>query len=371
MVKKEENSADRKFMEIALDLATKGHTSPNPRVGCVIVKNGKIVGKGYHKRAGMKHAEIEALLDAGKDANGSTMYVTLEPCNHYGRTPPCTKAILKAGVKKVIAAMEDPNPLVSGKGLEELRKGGVVTECGLLEEEVVRLNKGYNKYMKTGLPFVTLKMAMSLDGKVATKTGDSKWISGKKSRKLVHEMRSNSDAVMVGVGTVLSDNPRLTSRIRDGKDPLRIVIDTLLKSPVDSNIFNDSNCLVVTSSLADDAKRKMFEKNGIDVLVIGASGGGIHLMDVMRVLGKRGIQSILIEGGPNIAGSAIDEGIVDELVLFIAPKLIGGESAPGPIHGLGSALVSDAVPINILGVERVGEDIMISASLTNTKNGNR
>jgi len=349
------------FMKKALELAEGAFTSPNPMVGCVIVKNSRIVGQGYHKRAGKPHAEIEALKKAGSKAKGATVYVTLEPCCHYGKTPPCTDAIIKAGVKKVVAAMYDPNPLVSGKGVKALRNAGIKVEVGVLGLEAARLNEAYIKKITSRKPFVVLKSAMSLDGKIATKTGDSKWISSKESRKLVHLLRGRCDAIMVGANTVIVDNPRLTSRIRGGRDPLRVIVDDSLKSPPSSNVFDEGNVLVATTKKASLKKKKALEKKGVRVRVLGEKK--VDLRKLVRILGKDGATSILIEGGGGLNASALEQKIVDKMLFFIAPKIIGGRDAKTPVEGDGVDQVSKSIKVREMNSIKIGSDTLIEAYL--------
>lgn len=348
----------RKFMSLALELARKANPSPNPKVGAVVVKGGRIIATGFHKKAGKPHAEIEALekLKPG-DAQGATLYVTLEPCSHYGRTPPCTKAIIKAGIRKVVAAMRDPNPVVGG--IEELQRNGIGVEVGLMGEEARKLNGPFVKFMETGIPFVTLKSAMSLDGKIACANGDSKWITSPAARLEARKLRAEHDAVLVGINTVLKDDPRLTARIRGRKNPLRIILDSKLRIPLNAKVFADSNAIVATSERHGKSKKRELERRGIRVLVAGVEK--VDLRKLVRMLAALGITSVLIEGGGEVNASALNAGIVDRLIFFIAPKLIGGRNAPGPVGGEGADAMADVLGLRDFSVRKIGKDFLIEA----------
>ncbi len=349
-------------MELAIKLAEKGRgsTSPNPMVGCVVVKRGRIVGKGFHKKAGTEHAEVLALNDAGKKAINSTLYVSLEPCSHWGRTPPCTEKIVECGVREVIIGMEDPNPLVGG--FKELKFRGLKTKIGILEKEAKKLNEVYIKWMKTKRPFVILKVAMSVDGKIATSTGDSKYITSKEARTLVHQMRSEVDAVMVGLNTVLRDNPELTVRLVKGKDPLKIVVDSKLKMPKNCNLMKDpSKLIIATTNKAPKSQLKKFQQKGITILTTKLKSGFVDLEDLMKQLGKHEITSVMIEGGSQLNSSAIKEGIVDKILIFTAPKLIG--NGLGAIGNLGVNKINKAINLKNPVVKKIGNDILIEGYL--------
>jgi diaminohydroxyphosphoribosylaminopyrimidine deaminase/5-amino-6-(5-phosphoribosylamino)uracil reductase len=353
-------STEEKLMRRALQLALKGRgrTSPNPMVGSLLLKKGKIIAQGYHERAGEPHAEAIVLKKAGEKARGGTLFITLEPCCHTDkRTPPCSKAIIQSGVKKVIVAMEDPNPRVSGKGIAELRAAGIEVKSGILEEKAKKLNEAYIKHIRTRLPFVTLKIAMSLDGKIATRTGDSKWITGEKARALVHRMRSDSDAILTGVGTVLADDPELTARIKGGKDPVRIVIDRELKTPLGSKIFKTPPETIIVSEkhlppelVSSGVKNIPFQ-------------GCLSLKWLMESLGRMGITSVLIEAGSTLSGAALDEGIVDKVAFFIAPKIIGGKEAFPAVGGKGVEKIKNAYRVKDLEVRKIYEDFLIEGYL--------
>ncbi|MGB9791161.1 MAG: bifunctional diaminohydroxyphosphoribosylaminopyrimidine deaminase/5-amino-6-(5-phosphoribosylamino)uracil reductase RibD [Thermacetogeniaceae bacterium] len=357
---------DEKYMERALELAAlgRGKTSPNPMVGAVVVLNGRVVGEGYHQKAGTPHAEIHALRQAGERAKNALLYVTLEPCCHYGRTPPCTEAIIRAGVKRVVVAVEDPNPLVAGKGIQALRDAGIEVEVGVLEEKARRLNEAFFKYMQERRPFVTVKAAMSLDGKIATSTGDSKWITGTEAREFVHRLRAESDAIMVGIGTVLADDPLLTVRLAgEDKKPLRVIVDSNLRIPVHSQIVRTAQDVpTVVASVegkCDEAKKKELENAGVEVWELPEDNGRVELYSLLEELAKREVLSVLLEGGATLNASALAAGIVDKVIFFYAPKIIGGGDAPGPFGGRGIDAVNKAIRVEELRWEKIGEDLMV------------
>jgi len=356
-----------KFMRRALELAAqaRGCTSPNPMVGAVIVKAGEIVGEGYHHKAGTPHAEIHAINNAGGKARGAQLYVTLEPCCHRGLTPPCTAAIIQAGISSVVMAMQDPNPLVSGRGKAELEAHGITVQSGLLERKARKLNEFYIKYITTGLPFVILKSAMSIDGKIATYTGKSKWITSEVSRQKVHELRDTVDAILVGIGTVINDNPSLTTRLmgKEGKDAVRVIVDSNARLPLPSRVLHlDSTAptLIAVTPKAPDDKISLLQATGAESLIIPARNDGkVSLKALMATLGKRKITSVMIEGGSEINASALQEGIVDKVMIFIAPKFIGGRTAPGLVGGQGIEHLSNAIGLEDIRVSKIGEDILI------------
>ena len=356
---------DTFFMKEALKLAEKrkGLTHPNPTVGAVIVKNGKIIGKGVHEKAGKPHAEREAIKDAlskGHDIEGSTMYVTLEPCCHYGRTPPCTEAIIDSRIKKVVVATLDPNPQVAGKGIKILKEKGIEVITGVLEEEAKKLNEDFFVYIKEKRPFVHIKIAQTLDGKIATKTGSSKWITGKDSRVYVHRLRKEASAVMVGVGTALKDNPSLTVRhIKTEKQPLRVLVDKYLKTPVDYSIFDtDAKTLVFTSEKADKEKIKEIKEKGIDVYLLPLYNGKFNVSEILKVLYKKEVVHLLIEGGKGIITSFLKEGIFDKISVFIAPKVIG-EDGISSFGTLGVVDIKDALSLKRGNVLLFEEDFLV------------
>jgi diaminohydroxyphosphoribosylaminopyrimidine deaminase / 5-amino-6-(5-phosphoribosylamino)uracil reductase len=364
-----QQTIDEQFMQEALALAAqaRGRTSPNPMVGSVVVKDGRVVGQGYHAKAGAPHGEVVALEDAGMQAKGATLYITLEPCCHYGpskRTPPCTKAIIAAGIRRVVAAMRDPNPLVSGKGLEELRQAGIEVKLPVLETEAAALNEVFITYITTKRPFVLLKVAASLDGKIATVTGESRWITNERSRLLVHQLRDQVDGVMVGINTVLRDDPLLTTRLPcgGGRDPMRIIVDTRLRMPCEARVLTASRTactLIATTPEAPREKRLQLEAAGAQVLVIEGEGPGVPLRPLMEQLGSMQVTSILLEGGGELHSSALHAGIVDKVWYFLAPKLIGGRAAPPAIGGEGFARLEEAVTLERMQVRQLGDDLLI------------
>ncbi len=358
---------DERWMRKALRLAERGRgrTSPNPMVGAILVKKGKVVGEGYHAKAGEAHAEIVALQRAKKDARGATLYINLEPCTHYGKTPPCAPRVIEADVKRVVIGMEDPNPLVRGKGIKTLKKAGLDVRLGILEKECRRLNEAFCKYVLRKEPFVILKVAATLDGKIASRDGDSKWISGEASRRFVHKLRDQVDGVLVGIGTVLRDNPLLTTRIKGGRDPYRIVLDSRLKIPEEANVFRDfpQKVVVATTEFAPDDKVESLGKRGVRILTFQSKDGRVDLKACLSKLGEIGITSLLVEGGSEVNGSFLDEGLIDKLLLFLSPKLIGDHRAPGIFGGRGVSSLQEAVPLKEMRVKRIGEDVLLEGYL--------
>ena len=353
-------------MARALQLAEKalGRTSPNPIVGAVIVKNGKIIGEGYHKQAGKEHAEVSAIRKAGKNVHGAEMFVNLEPCCHYGETPPCVDAIFSSGLKKVYVGMIDPNKLVNRQGISILRRKGVVVEVGILKKKCELLNESFTKFIRTGNPFVTLKSGISLDGKIATNSGESQWITCEKSRNLVHEIRGKVDAILVGSGTVLKDNPRLTVRLNRGKpkNPMRVVLDRRSRIKIGSRIFENADndkVVYVTSPNLSKEKEKRLRNIGVDILFCRNRSKGVKLEVLLKELGERGIVSLLIEGGAELNASALKENIVDKALLFVAPLIIGGHKSPSFIGGSGVQKLKDAVRLKNIEAKKVGGDLMI------------
>lgn len=359
-------TADEKFMRLALGLARRGlgRTSPNPPVGAVVVRNGRVVGKGYHRRAGGPHAEVEALQQAGPLARGATLFVTLEPCNHHGRTPPCTEAVLAAGLRRVTVATRDPNPHVKGAGLARLRKAGIDVRLGVEEEACRELIQPFAKHTRTGLPFVTLKLAASLDGRIATATGESRWITGEPARRMVQKWRNEVDAVMVGAGTVRADDPALTCRRPGGRDPLRILVSGRLRIPSTARVLtNDaaSGTLIVTVS-HPSRKIDTLKRRGVRTLELPGRNGTLPLRHLFETLGREGILSVMIEGGATLAAAALRERLVDRLLLFLAPKLIGGDGR-ALIGSLGVRKMSDVLELPTTRVTRVGADILVRTEL--------
>jgi diaminohydroxyphosphoribosylaminopyrimidine deaminase/5-amino-6-(5-phosphoribosylamino)uracil reductase len=349
---------DAHYMRRALKLASRarGRTSPNPMVGAVLVKGGRIIAEDYHRRAGTPHAEALALGKAGGGARGSTLYVTLEPCCHTEKkTPPCTRAIIGAGVRKVVAALKDPNPMVSGMGLKELERAGVETVEGVMRDEARALNEAYIKYITAKRPFVTLKTAMTLDGKIAAASGSSRWITGEKARLMVHRLRSGVDAVMTAVGTAKADDPELTARIRGGRNPIRVLIDPDIETPLEAKIFKTPpETILVTRAGGENAD--YLEKTGIKVIKYKKTLGLDWLME--RLAGM-GITSVLMEGGSSLNARALREGIVDKVMFFIAPKILGGRDSYPSVGGESVMSLEEAIRIRDMKVRRVGQDILV------------
>jgi len=351
-----------KYMRRALVLARKGigKTGPNPAVGCVIVRDGVIVGEGWHKRAGTPHAEVHALAGAGEMARDADVYVTLEPCAHFGKTPPCAEALVAAGVGRVFAGMVDPNPRVSGRGLARLAAAGIGVVSGILEDDCREVNEPFIKHVTTGLPFVVLKSALTMDGKSATSIGDARWITNERSRRFVHKLRLQVDAIMVGVGTVIADDPELTCRIPGGKDPLRVLVDSTLRVPLNARLFHlKSGAKTLVAAISGNyAKIAGIRDLGADVLICREKDGRVDLHDLMFRLGAMNVQSLLLEGGSTLAGEALRLGLIDKALIFYAPKLLGGEG-PGLFAGSGVERMEDAIRLKKVTIARFGEDILI------------
>ena len=355
-------------MKEALRQAKKGHgrTSPNPAVGAVVVRDGEIIATGYHKRAGGKHAEVEALAKiGGKAERGDVLYVTLEPCNHYGKTPPCTEAILKSGLKKVVVGMKDPNPKVSGGGCESLAEKGIDIETGVLESECCQLNEAFLKFATTGRPFMIVKSALTLDGWTATSTGHSHWITNEKSRQFVHRLRDHVDGVMVGVGTVLADDPLLTTRlkVRRGKDPLRIIVDTHLRIPDNARVLNHdspSMTLVAVGGDVPPERLKGMQKNRISTISCPIKNSWVDLTALMDILGGMDITSVLVEGGATLIGSMIREALIDKFYIFKAPKILGGDNGIPMVTGPGPKRIDESLGLKDIKIRRFGNDLLIS-----------
>ena len=356
------SAADHDFMSQALRLAERGlcTTTPNPRVGCVIVKAGLLIGEGWHQRAGGPHAEIYALNEAGAQARGATAYITLEPCHHYGQTPPCDEALLAAGIARVVVAMRDPNPQVAGKGLERLRAQGVDVSAGLMEAQARELNPGFISRMERGQPWVRCKIAASLDGRTALANGASQWITGAAARSDVQRWRARACAILTGIGTVLADDPMLTLReLGIGRQPLRVVVDSQLRTPPSARILQGGNTLVLAAT-EDAAKTKALRNTGVEVLMLPGADGRVDLTALLQQLAQRGINEVLVEAGAGLNGALLQAGLVDELLLYYAPALLG-DSARGmftlpPLTGM-----SQRVGLEILSLDRVGEDIRLRA----------
>jgi diaminohydroxyphosphoribosylaminopyrimidine deaminase / 5-amino-6-(5-phosphoribosylamino)uracil reductase len=355
---------DFKYMRRAISLAKRGAgwVDPNPMVGAVLVIDGRIVGEGYHEFFGGAHAEVNAIRAAREPVAGATLYVTLEPCSHEGKTPPCTELIAREKIARVVVGSTDPNPLVNGRGIRYLESQGIVVETGVMEEQVTRMNEVFNKFITTRLPFVVLKSAMTLDGKIATVTNASRWITGEPSRRMVHLMRQQLGAVMVGVDTVLFDDPLLNIRLNGiWKNPLKVIADTHGRIPIEAKVLtNDPQLAVVaTTGLAEREKMRTIERMGAQVLVCPVKNGRVDLGFVMASLGAMEIGSVMIEGGSTIAFSALQEGIVDKVVSFIAPKILGGAGAPTPVGGNGIEKMEEAICLKNMRTTKVGEDVMI------------
>jgi len=353
----------KKFIYMSLKLAQKarGLTSPNPLVGAVVVKSGKVIGQGYHKRAGSLHAEVVALNQAGRAAKGATLYVNLEPCCHFGRTAPCVDKIITSQIKEVVFAIYDPNPLTHQKAASILRKSGIKVISGILENEARQINKVFIKYITKKMPFVSLKVAQSLDGKIASATGDSKWITSTTSRKLVHKLRSQVDAVLVGVDTALLDNPLLTSRLngkRNTKQPKRIIVDSKLRLKSNLRVFSSHGTIIATTKFAPPKRVAYFRKKA-DVLIVKDKRQRVDLPSLLRELAKREISHVLVEGGGEIIASFLTEKLVDEMFIFIAPKIVGGRSAPTAVEGSGIKRINRALKLKDMRVRQIDSDLII------------
>lgn len=356
---------DEEYMRLAMELAEKGrgYVNPNPVVGAVIVKGHKIIGRGYHRKYGELHAERNALADCAENPRGATLYVTLEPCCHYGKTPPCTEAILAAGIRRVVVGATDPNPLVGGKGITILREHGILVEEGILKEECEEQNRIFFHYMQTGMPYVVLKYAMTLDGKIATVTGASQWITGEEARAHVHKTRHDLMGIMVGVETVRRDNPMLNCRLPGKKNPVRIICDTSLRTPPEAVVVTTAKKqrTILATCCEDETRQKDYLERGCEVLRIPRDGEHLNLEILMKRLGEKKIDSILLEGGGTLNWSALSGGIVNEINAYIAPKIFGGETAKTPVSGDGVLLPGEAVCLDGRKVQQIGEDILVTA----------
>ncbi|WP_234340281.1 bifunctional diaminohydroxyphosphoribosylaminopyrimidine deaminase/5-amino-6-(5-phosphoribosylamino)uracil reductase RibD [Gorillibacterium timonense] len=357
---------DDYYMGLALDLArgTSGQTGINPAVGCVIVKEGRIIGLGAHLRRGTAHAEVHALNMAGADAEGATVYVTLEPCSHYGKTPPCAEKLVAEKVARVVVAASDPNPRVAGRGIDRLRENGIEVVTGVRESEARDLNEAFNKYIVTGMPFVTLKTASTLDGRIASRTGDSKWITNPHSREYVHLLRHRHQAVMTGSGTVLADDPELTTRLSvPGLQPVRVIVDSALRLPPEARLLaadSGGPVLVLTRAGANPERAKRLEALGAEIIPIEGAGPQVDLTAGLKVLGEREIGSILLEGGGRLNGAMLERRLIDKIVLFFAPKIIGGSDAPASFAFDGFERMDEAIRLTRTSVELFGEDICLT-----------
>ncbi len=360
------------YMKRVLELAKAGwgRTNPNPLVGAVIVQNGRIISEGYHEALGKAHAEVAAIQKARQDVKGSTLYVNMEPCFHYGRTPPCAKAIIEAGFAKVIVAMVDPNPKVSGQGIEMMRNAGIEVAVGILQTEAERLNEIFCKYITRKSPFVILKAAVTLDGKIASRCGDSKWISGESSRRYVHRIRQRVAGIMVGIHTVLRDDPLLTARCEgeEPQNPVRIIVDSRGRIPEDSKVISmsavsGSKTILATTSQITPAKERVLRAKGVSIIKADGDDGRVDLGRLMKELAEMEIDSVLLEGGGTLNASALEVGIVDKVMFFVAPKIMGGTSALTAVEGCGRELVKDSIVLKEVTVEPVAEDILIQGYL--------
>ena len=365
---------DSEYMRLALQLAEQGcgYVSPNPMVGAVLVKDGRIIGQGYHERYGSLHAERNALASCTESPEGATLYVTLEPCCHFGKTPPCTEAILQSRIRKVVVGSHDPNPLVAGKGIEQLRKLGVEVVEGVLKEECDKLNKVFFHFIQTGTPYVVLKYAMTMDGKTAAYTGASQWITGEAARRRVHQDRHRYRAVMTGIGTVLADDPLLTCRIEGGRNPLRILCDTHLRTPLTSQIVTTAKEVptIIATCCTDFKRQEPYCRAGCRILMIPEKDGHLDLSQLMTRLGEEKIDSILLEGGGILNWSALQSGIVSKVQAYIAPKLFGGTNGKTPVAGMGVPSPKDAFFLTNSTVAYVGEDILIESEVTSNVHRN-
>lgn len=358
---------DEYYMRLALKLAlkAKGKTSPNPLVGALVVKNGRIVGRGFHAKAGLAHAEINALDEAGKKAKGAVLYVTLEPCAHTGRTPPCVNRVIESGIKEVVIGMIDPNPLNNGKGIALLKQHNIKVRHGFLGDELARINEGFIKYITTRIPFVTVKVAESLDGRIATYTGDSKWITSDKSRAFAHKIRKDYDAIMVGVNTVLRDNPRLNAWF-SAKQPVKIIMDSNLSTPENANIFSgNSQVIIITlpsrAGQETENRKRLLEK--AKIIEVKERSGQINLRDALKKIARLQITNIIVEGGGTLIGSLFDERLVDKILFFISPKIIGGKDAISSVMGKGVRRVDQAVKLRGVKFRKFGEELLVEAGV--------
>ena len=367
------SSRDREYMTLALRLAAKGRgsTSPNPMVGALVVTRGRIVGQGSHRKAGGPHAEVIALSQAGSRAKGGTLYVTLEPCSHLKkRTPPCVPLVMASGVRRVVVAMVDPNPQVKGNGVGQLTRAGIRVDVGCCEAEATQLNQAYLHWVKTGRPFTILKAGMTLDGQIATASGESQWITDEASRQQAHRLRADVDAILVGIGTVLRDNPQLTARVTDdpprttGRQPLRIVVDSRLRIPLKAKVLQDqhtAHTLIATTAAASGRKAERLRKRGIDVLVLPKAGGHVNLPVLWARLGQLGVTTVLVEGGSDLNAAVLQAGLPQRLMCYVAPLLLGGQDAKGLFGGRSPRRLRSAVPLKNVRIEPVGRDMLIEA----------
>ena len=363
---------DIEYMRRAMELAERGvgFTNPNPMVGAVIVKGGKVIGEGWHERCGEWHAERNAFKNCTVPAEGATMYVTLEPCCHYGKTPPCTEAIIEHGIARVVVGMEDPNPLVAGKGIALLREAGIEVVCGVEEEALREQNRVFLKYISTKLPWVAMKTAMTLDGKIATRTGDSKWITGAEAQAYVHELRHRFMAIVVGIGTAVADDPLLNCRIegRGVRQPIRVVVDSNARLSLDSQLVKTAGeyrTIVAHTRFAPEESVKALREAGVEMLLCKEKEGLVDVRNLLELLGQSGIDSILLEGGGSLNYTFLAEGLADELYAFIAPKIVGGMNAKTPVEGAGMEKMADAINLELENVLNIGHDVLLKLKVKN------
>ena len=363
---------DIEYMRRAMELAERGvgFTNPNPMVGAVIVKGGKVIGEGWHERCGEWHAERNAFKNCTVPAEGATMYVTLEPCCHYGKTPPCTEAIIEHGIARVVVGMEDPNPLVAGKGIALLREAGIEVVCGVEEEALREQNRVFLKYISTKLPWVAMKTAMTLDGKIATRMGDSKWITGAEARAYVHELRHRFMAILVGIGTAVADDPLLNCRIegRGVRQPIRVVVDSNARLSLDSQLVKTAGeyrTIVAHTRFAPEESVKALREAGVEMLLCKEKEGLVDVRNLLELLGQSGIDSILLEGGGSLNYTFLAEGLADELYAFIAPKIVGGMNAKTPVEGAGMEKMADAINLELENVLNIGHDVLLKLKVKN------
>ena len=362
------HDVDEKYMTLALELAEKGRgrVEPNPMVGSILVKDGRIIGKGYHQVFGGAHAEVHAIREGGENCKGATLYVSMEPCAHFGKTAPCVDAIIKAGIKRVIAAVADPNPITCGKGIQILQGSGIEVQLGVMESQAKRLNAPFFKLMKKGLPYTVVKWAMSLDGKIATHTGDSKWITSEESREYVHTIRGQVDGIMVGINTVLRDDPLLTCRLKGGRNPKRIIIDSNASLPLHSRLvktIHESEIIVAVNRSAQRENIERLDQLGCKIIQTGNENNLVDLKEVFRRLGEMQLTNILVEGGSSIITSVIEDRLADKIMVFIAPIIIGGYGARSPVLGNGIDKICDAVKITDITVKMFSNDILVEGLL--------
>lgn len=358
---------DAYYMQLALDLASsaRGNTNPNPMVGAVIVNNGVIVGTGLHRKAGEPHAEVHAFRMAGEHAKGATLYVTLEPCSHYGKTPPCANLVKESGVKRVVVAMKDPNPSVAGRGIQLLRDAGIEVEVGVLESEAYTLNERFIHNMLTERPFVVAKYAMTADGKIATSTGDSRWITADDAREDVHLYRHEMDGILVGIGTVLADNPSLTTRLltKEGKNPVRIVLDSNLQTPLSANVAQttEARTMIITAKDAEESREQALVAQGVEVIRVARQADGLDLDAALQALYEAGVTDILVEGGASVHASFFRQQLVQKAIIYMAPKILGGVHSITPVAGPDVTWMRDAIDMEFRTVDFVGNDLRIIA----------